>query len=647
MENWGEKVSFIWSIKEILRDHYKRHEYGQVILPLAVIRRLDCVLEGTKVQVLARAETLPGSPDDHFDLLAITAGQQFYNTSKFTIEALLDDPDNIADNLRFYLNAYSPNARDVIDKFDFFRHIDRMDRSGILYAVIKRFTEIDLHPDAVSNLEMGYLYEELVRVAADLSNEEAGEHFTPREVIRLMVNLLLADDRGLDTKGKVFTAYDPTCGTGGMLTEAEHRLRDVNPSAKVHLFGQEVSPESYAVCRSDMMLKGQDASNIKFGSTLTEDGFPDRKFSYILANPPYGKDWKTEKAKVEAEHKNLGMAGRFGPGLPSTSDGQMLFILHMVSKMRPVEEGGARVAVVVNGSPLFSGDAGSGPSEIRRWLIQNDLLEAIVGLPDQMFYNTGINTFIWVLTNKKAPERQGYVQLVDARQMVAKMPKSLGNKRNMLTEKHLTDITALYESFTESEVSKILPNEAFGYRKVVVDRPLRARWTVTDAAIEAVAALGAVAKLPKADQETLIGKLAGMVGTTAETEANFRGALASALDAIGAKAPLRTAVAKACLVRDSSAASLTDGRGRALPDVDLRDSENVPLDEAVADYMDREVLPYVDDAWVADPEGRLGYEIPFTRLFYKYTPPRPLHEIDAEIKFSQRRILKMLGEVAE
>ena len=647
MENWGEKVSFIWSIKEILRDHYKRHEYGQVILPLAVIRRLDCVLEVTKAQVLARADALPGSPDDHVDLLAITAGQQFYNTSKFTIESLLDDPDNIADNLRFYLNGYSPNARDVIDKFDFFRHIDRMDRSGILYAVIQRFTEIDLHPDAVSNLEMGYLYEELVRVAADLSNEEAGEHFTPREVIGLMVNLLLADDRGLDTKGKVFTAYDPTCGTGGMLTEAEHRLRDVNPSAKVHLFGQEVSPESYAVCRSDMMLKGQDASNIKFGSTLTEDGFPDRKFSYILANPPYGKDWKTEKAKVEAEHKNLGMAGRFGPGLPSTTDGQMLFILHMVSKMRPVEEGGARVAVVVNGSPLFAGDAGSGPSEIRRWLVENDLLEAIVGLPDQMFYNTGINTFIWVLTNKKAPERQGYVQLIDARQMFAKMPKSLGNKRNMLTDKYLTDITALYESFTESEVSKIVPNEAFGYRKVVVERPLRARWAVTEATVVAVAELAAVEKLSPADKETLIGKLSAMIGTEADSDARFRAAIATALDAVAAKTPLRSAIVKACLVRAPEAPPVHDSKGRMQPDPGLRDAEIVPLDESVDAYMAREVRPFVADAWVADEEGRIGYEVPFTRLFYRYVPPRPLTEIDAEIKASQKRILKLLEAVAE
>lgn len=646
-KNWGDKVSFIWSVKEILRDHYKRHEYGQVILPLAVIRRLDCVLNETKEKVLARASTLPGDPDNHYDLLTVTAGQQFYNTSRFTVPSLLDDPENLAENLRFYLQAFSPNARDVIDKFDFHRHIDRLDRSGILYQAVKRFTEIDLHPDKISNLEMGYIYEELIRVVADLSNEEAGEHFTPREVITLMVNLLLADDRGLDTKGKVFKVYDPTCGTGGMLTEAEHRLTTINASARVHLYGQEVAPESYAVCRSDMMLKGQDASNIVFGSTLTRDGFADDKFNYILANPPYGKDWKSEKHAVQEEHKRLGHAGRFGPGLPSTDDGQMLFLLHMVSKMRDPEAGGSRVAVVLNGSPLFSGDAGSGPSNIRKWLIENDMVEAIIGLPDQMFYNTGIYTYIWVLTNLKIPERQGHIQVIDARKLFAKMPKSLGNKRNYLTDDHLAEVTRAYESLTDTDISKIIPNEAFGYRKITVERPLRARWEVTEGALAMLGEVATFTNLDATTQTDLLGELASELGTKAPTEASFKKTLEPVFTKVGVKSPVRNAVAKACLVREPDAAPVVDSKGKIVPDPKLREWESVPLTDEVAEFMDREVMPFVDDAWVADEDGALGYEVPFTKLFYQYAPPRPLAEIDAEIKASQSRIIELIGEVAE
>jgi type I restriction enzyme M protein len=556
------------------------------------------------------------------------------------MSTLLDDPDNVADNLRFWLRGFSANARDILAKFDFDRHVERMERSGILLATLRRFTEIDLHPDVVSNLEMGYVYEELIRVVADLSNDEAGEHFTPREVIRLMVNLLLADDRDLNTPGKVFTVYDPTVGTGGMLTEAEHRLRDLNPSARVHLYGQEVSPESYAVCRSDLMLKGQDAGNVAFGSTLTEDGFPDRTFSYILANPPYGKDWKTEQAAVTAEHTTLGDAGRFGAGLPSTSDGQMLFLQHMVSKMRPAENGGARIAVVLNGSPLFSGDAGSGPSRIRRWLLESDLVEAIVGLPDQMFYNTGIFTYVWVLSNRKIAARQGVVQLIDGRGLFAKMPKALGNKRNMLTDDHLAQLTAAYESLTDTPISQVVPNEEFGFRKVTVERPLRVRWEVTESAVNALASTATITKLPGEDADDLIGGLRKLIGTTADTEEDFLATLA-----VPVAKPVKTAIAKACRVRDPEAKPLLDLVGRQLPDPELRDSEAIPLGENVTTYLDREVLPFVPDAWVADENGEVGYEIPFTRRFYTRAPTRPLAEIDADIKASQRRILALIGEV--
>ncbi len=411
ISNWNEKVSFIWSVKEILRDHYKRHQYGAIILPLCVVRRLDCVLEPSKAKVVERAKKIKGDVDAHFDLLCSIAGQQFYNTSPFSFETLLDDTDNIAANFTAYLNGFSPNVRDVIANFDLLPQVDRLESAQILGPVLARFKMIDLHPDAVSNIEMGYIYEELIRVTADLSNEEAGEHFTPREVIRLMVNLLLSDERSLHTQSKIFKVLDPACGTGGMLSETEARIHLINPTAKEYLYGQEVNPESYAVCRSDMMLKGQDASHIVFGSSLSADGHKGETFDYILANPPYGKDWKTEQKFIEKEAR-LGFAGRFGAGLPPTTDGQLLFVQHMVSKMRKPEDGGSRIAVVLNGSPLFSRDAGSGSSEIRRWLIENDWLEAIIGLPDQMFYNTGIFTYIW-MSNRQDLWIKIFERLVD------------------------------------------------------------------------------------------------------------------------------------------------------------------------------------------------------------------------------------------
>ena len=473
MINHGEKVTFIWSVKEILRDHYKRHQYGEVILPFCVLRRLDCVLEPTKAKVVAKAATLKGDLDAQADLLAHVAGQSFYNTSKFTFATLLGDQHHITENVLDYINGFSPNTRDALDKFGLARHVEKMGEAGILYMVVQRFAEIDLHPELVSNLEMGYIYEELVRVTADLSNEEAGEHFTPREVIHLMVNLLFAEEEQLLTPGRIAKVYDPACGTGGMLSVAEEHLREMNPAAKLHLYGQEIQPESYAVCRSDMLLKGQDASKIVFGDSFTQDGFPTERFDYMLANPPFGKDWKTIEKQVKAENTQLGFAGRFGAGVPSTSDGQILFLQQMISKMRPVEESGSRIAIVFNGSPLFSGDAGSGMSEIRRWIIEKDWLEAIVGLPDQLFYNTGIFSYIWVVTNRKRPERAGYVQLIDARELYAKMRKSLGNKRNELLPEHIAEVVRIYETFVDSDRSKVLPNEAFGYRKVTVERPLR------------------------------------------------------------------------------------------------------------------------------------------------------------------------------
>ena len=667
----SEKVNFIWSVKEILRDHYRRHQYGEVILPFCVLRRLDCVLEPTKDKVLARAEKITGDLDAQADLLAHTAGQPFYNTSKFTFSTLLGDQHHIAENVADYINGFSPNTRDALEKFGLARHVEKMGEAGILYMVVQRFAGIDLHPATVSNLEMGYIYEELIRVTADLSNEEAGEHFTPREVIQLMVNLLFSDEDQLLTPGKIAKIYDPACGTGGMLSVAEEHLTDpdhgINPKARLHLYGQELQPESYAVCRSDMLLKGQDASKIVFGDSFTQDGFPGERFDYMLANPPYGKDWKTIEKEIKAEHTQLGDQGRFGAGLPATSDGQILFLQQMISKMRPAADGGSRIAVVFNGSPLFSGDAGSGMSEIRRWIIENDWLDAIVGLPDQLFYNTGINTYIWIVTNRKRPERAGHVQLIDARDLRSKMRKSLGNKRHELTAAHIAEITHLYETFADGDRSKILPNTAFGYHKVTVERPRRVRYEINAETTAAVLGGKSFAKLGDDNQKVLIDVLANLAGTSAstleafesvlvpetikvweaygwETDDGETGDLAWALEITK---PQAKAILAELTIRDPDAEPVTDRKGQPEPDVGLRDTENIPLDEDIDTYIAREVLPFAPDAWIDEAKTKVGYEIPFTRYFYKYIPPRPLAEIDADIKASQQRILALLAEVTE
>jgi type I restriction enzyme M protein len=678
--NHSEKINFIWSVKEVLRDHYKRHQYGDVILPFCVLRRLDCVLEPTKDKVITRAATIKGDLDVQADLLAHTAGQPFYNTSQFTFATLLGDQHHITENVLDFINGFSPNTRDALDKFGLARHVEKMGRAGILYMVVQRFAEIDLHPDTVSNLEMGYVYEELIRVTADLSNEEAGEHFTPREVIQLMVNLLFADEDQLLTPGKIAKVYDPACGTGGMLSEAEAHLRTINPKAKLHLYGQEIQPESYAVCRSDMLLKGQDASKIVFGDSFTQDGFPNERFDYMLANPPFGKDWKTIEKAIKQEADSLGTAGRFGAGLPATSDGQILFLQQMISKMRPADQGGSRIAVVFNGGPLFSGDAGSGMSEIRRWIIENDWLDAIVGLPDQMFYNTGINTYVWVVTNRKRPERAGHVQLIDARDLCSKMRKSLGNKRNELTAEHVAEITRLYEAFVETDRSKILANHAFGYRKITVERPLRRRWVVDDTTSAAVHQSKIYRTLCEQGWDDLDASdvpeafdriLSKTLGLSADEPGEFESALAAAVidtwrdmgweidwkkyptgvGAFGRALEIRPGAARQLLdclaVRDPEAPVVVDSKGQPEPDTDLRDTENVPLAEDIDAFIDREVRPFAPDAWVDDTKTKVGYEIPFTRQFYKYTPPRPLAEIDADIKASQQRILELLAGVTE
>ena len=670
--HWREAIrnhaTFIWSVADLLRGDYKQSEYGKVILPLTVIRRLDCVLEPTKQAVLDRYKLLAGRIENMEPVLQAVAGQQFYNTSPLTFTKLLDDPDTIADSLQLYIGGFSETARDVIDKFDFGIQIERLRRANLLYKVIGKFADIDLHPDAVSNIEMGYLYEELIRKFSELSNETAGEHFTPREVIRLMVNLLFIDDADVLTKpGIVKTLCDPACGTGGMLSVAEDHLRSLNPQARLEVFGQELNAETYAVCRSDMMLKGQDASHITYGNSFSEDHFEGQRFDYLLANPPFGVEWKKVEAEVRKEAETNGFNGRFGAGLPRINDGSFLFLQHMSSKMKPPAEGGTRLAIVFNGSPLFTGAAGSGESEIRRWIIENDWLEAVVALPDQLFYNTGISTYFWVVTNRKAPERRGKVQLVDAREYFVKMRKSLGEKRKEISNSQIEEITRLYGDFAEGEKVKIFPNEAFGFMRITFERPLRLRWEVTDETVTAVMTAKAVQRLPEDQQAALREQVEKHRATVFATERELYKALGPTLNGLGLAAPVQKAVRAALAVRDDDAPVITDPKGNPEPDPDLRDNENVPLPSvplsfvddpadrfatlvyrtAVDDYMRDEVLPFVPDAWVDQTRTKIGYEIPLTRFFYTYIPPRPLEEIDAEIKALEDEIQRLLNEVAQ
>ena len=659
--------TFIWAVADLLRGVYKQSEYGRVILPLTVLRRLDCVLEPTKGKVLQRAADLPVTLENRAPVLEHAAGQSFYNTSKHTFTTLLADPDNAAGNLRNYIAGFSESARDIIDKFNFDAQITRLTDHNLLYLVVSKFADLDLRPDNVSNLEMGYIYEELIRRFSELSNETAGEHFTPREVIRLMVNLLFVDDDELLTKpGIVKTMLDPACGTGGMLSVSEEYLRNLNPQGRLEVYGQEVNAETYATCRADMLIKGQDASRIRFGNSFDNDQHPNRRFDYLLANPPFGVEWKMVADHVKSEHKTKGFAGRFGAGTPRINDGSFLFLQHMISKMKRPDDDGARLAIVFNGSPLFTGAAGSGESEIRRWIIENDWLEAVVALPDQLFYNTGISTYFWVVTNRKSPRRRGKVQLVDARDSWTKMHKSLGNKRKQISQEQIVELTRLYGAFEEGPRVKVFPNESFGFLRITVERPLRLRWEITDDTLTAVSADKKVTKLPPLMQDLLLDKLRANHGTTYHTEKTAKAAVRDALvSVIGDKpTPLVNAVVAALAVRDPDAPAVT-AKGKPKPDPTLRDYEKVPLpakrvtfesdttrrldtpeyQTAINDYLQAEVHPYVPDAWYDPNKTKTGYEIPLTRHFYTYTPPRPLEEIDNEIKTLEAEIQSLMAEV--
>lgn len=554
------KAALIWAIADKITGVYKPHEYGKVILPLTVIKRFDSILEETKSAVLVAFEKCRDMDNDIMrnEILTKASGHPFYNTSKYTLRTLLDDPDHIDDNFASYINAFSPNVCEIIEKFEFAKdELPKMREYGLLFTVLQEFgtEKADMHPSRVSDIEMGYIFEELIRKFSESYNEEAGQHYTPREVIELMVHILLNFDNAMLSSKEARTIYDPACGTGGMLSIASEYIKKHNSSAAFLCFGQEINPETYAIAKADMLIKGENDSLIRSGNTLSDDQFPKQTFNYIISNPPFGREWKKEKASVEKEAKlTRENGGRFFMGLPAIGDSQMLFLSNAVAKMKPVEEGSSRVAIVHNGSPLFTGDAGSGPSDIRKYLLENDLLEAIIALPNDIFYNTGIATYIWVLSNNKEKRRMGKVQLINANGLYEKRRKSLGNKRNDIPQTAIDEIAKIYGDFRENKLSKIFKNEDFGYRKVVVERPLR----------------------------------------------------------------------------DESGKRILK-KGKVQADPKLRDTENIPLSEDVAEYMKREVLPYAPDAWIDESKTKIGYEIPFTRYFYEYTPPVPSEEIKREI----------------
>ncbi len=685
--NFRGIADFLWQNAERLRGAYKPNEYDKVILPLLVVRRLDCVLEPSKDKVLARLEALkakgmkPSDPAVDVSLRKLT-GVPFYNTSKLDFGRLGGDPNHIAQNLRGYLKAFSANARDILEQFKFDEQITRLDEGNLLYQVVGLFASVDLHPDVVPNHMMGNVFEELIRRFNEKKNEEAGDHYTPREIIRLMVDLLFIEDNAvLRRAGVVRTLFDPACGTGGMLSVAEEYLADLNPDARLEVFGQELNPESYAICKSDLMIKGQNPENIVRGNSFDQDGHAGRRFDYLLSNPPFGVDWKNVQQTVEAEHAEQGFAGRFGAGTPRINDGALLFLQHMIAKMKPVDaktgEGGSRIAIVFNGSPLFTGDAGSGESEIRRWILENDWLEAIIALPDQLFFNTGIATYIWVLTNKKPKRRRGRVHLIHAVELFQKMKKSLGNKRNELSPEHIAEIARTFGDFRESAISKLFDNTDFGYRRITIERPLRLSFQTSPERLQrlreekAFAALatskkkGAAADKDIAQgvelQKAILKALSRLDGTKIyKNRRRFEEELAGLFAGAGLDVP--GPVAKAILAalgeRDDSAEMCTDAKGRPEPDPDLRDTENVPLKEDMAAYFGREVKPHVPDAWIAGVELRdgqaivvdeskvkVGYEIPISRHFYQYKPLRPLAEIEGEIRALEAEIQGLLGEV--
>jgi type I restriction enzyme M protein len=707
--NHSEIVSFIWGVADLIRDTFKRGKYQDVILPLTVLRRLDCVLAPTKAKVLEAQAKFKGKLDNLEPQLRSASKFAFYNTSRYDFEKLLADAPHLASNLRNYIAGFSPNMREVLEKFDFDNTITKLDEAGLLFQVMERFKDIDLHPDKVDNPTMGTIFEELIRKFNEALNENPGEHFTPRDVVHLMVDLMLAgDEAGLRPKGVARTVYDPCCGSGGMLLITKEHIGvgvrkngniispPINKEAEIHLFGQEVNPETWAMSKSDLFMKepkGRDADNVAFGSVLSNDRHAERDFDYLIANPPYGKDWKRDEDAVRAEHER-GPAGRFYPGLPRISDGALLFLLHMLAHRKEAKDGGSRIAIIMNGSPLFTGDAGSGESEIRRWILENDWLEAMIALPEQLFYNTGIATYVWVLTNRKTPKRRGKVQLIDASQFdqdakqglfCVQMRKTLGAKRREIPFENGQDILKIMKDFKDGDtrtvtsrgkaedivVSKILPTTHFGFRKITVERPLRLNFQASSERIPrleeeqafknlAVSRKKGAAKYKeeeagRTEQEIIRKFVRALPGRLFKDRREFE----ELLDASAAKAklklaaPIKKAVFSALSEKDESAAICRDKEGNPEPDPDLRDTESVPLSERIEAFFEREVKPHVPDAWIDTTKrdekdgqvGIVGYEINFNRYFYRYQPPRPLEIIEADIRTMEKDIVRMLAEV--
>lgn len=674
MKNFQEKITFIWDLADLLRGPYKRNEYQKVILPFTVLKRFDCVLSDSKVNVLETYNKFKGQFENMDHVLHEASKNKqgkplgFYNYSKYNFKTLLEDPENIEQNLIHYIDSFSKNVQDIFEKFKLKTQIEKLAKTDRLFKLVKKFSEtkIDLHPDIVSNHEMGTIFEELTRKFAEQSNEEAGDHFTPKDVVELMTKLMFIENGvHLTKKNLIKTVYDPACGTGGMLSSCKDFIMEMNDTVDIVLFGQEINDEIFAICKSDMLIRGEDSDKVKGGddlSTLSKDQFPNDKFDYIISNPPYGTKWEGDQKKVLDEAENKGFDGRFGAGTPRINDGQLLFLQHMISKMKIKEK--SRIAVITNGSPLFTGDAGSGESDIRKWIIENDLIEAIIALPKQMFYKTGIGTYIWILTNKKPVERVGKIQLIDATSKFKKMRKSLGSKRQYLSPEDIKEILDYYDNFKPSKNVKIFDNEEFGYTKVVVERPLQLNYCVNEERVENLYSYNAFSKLAESKNSNPEEKL-----KEEEEGKEKQEEIINALKIIGSKVyknwddfeklvknvlkdfKLSPAFIKNVILKlsehDETADYVLDSKGRKQPDSNLRDSEKIPLKEDIQEYFDREVKPYYPDAWMDRSKDKIGYELNFTQYFYKYVPPRPLEEIEADIKKVTNEIAELVKEDVE
>ena len=651
MENHSQTAAFLWSIADLLRGDFKQSQYGRIILPFTLLRRMECVLAPTKDEVIKQTFAQEGRPDQVREMILLrAAGQQFFNASPLTLGTLSDT--QTAADLMSYVQAFSKDAREIFEHFHFEDFVQQLETANLLYQVVQRFAATDLSPEFISNFGMGIIFEELIRKFAESSNETAGEHFTPRDIVHLTTSLVITDQDHKLAPNSIVTIYDPTAGTGGFLSEGDEYIQSISEKVSVSLHGQELNPESYAICKADMLIKGQDVASIKLGNTLSNDQLADKRFDFMLSNPPFGVEWKKVQKQVTDEHKVKGFDGRFGPGLPRVSDGSLLFLLHLVSKMRDPRDGGSRIGIILNGSPLFTGGAGSGESDIRRYLLQNDLVEAIVALPTDMFYNTGIATYVWILSNHKAAARQGKVQLIDGSQHYAKMRKSLGSKRQYITEDQISELVHLYGSFEHTAQSKIFPIDAFGYRRITVERPLRLNFQTSAERLSKVLDEKTLQKLDSTAQQQLIVALQTMdVSVLHRNRDRFTKLLKKTLTAqsLSLSAPELKALLNALSERDPEA-DICIIKGQPEADTSLRDNENVPLGESIYDYFQREVIPHVPEAWIDESKtdtqdgevGIVGFEIPFNRHFYVFQPPRPLTEIDHDLKACTDSIKKMI-----